>query len=373
MSTGMPQGDNGQYAEQQTQEVPEQQQFSPPQPESPPPEQLAYSAPPPEMGSIREAFKSRGYDTTGFEDDEQFIQTIELGLSQLNDLPQLQQMAQYGQQYLQQASAPQQQQQQYEEPVQEAPPEPVYEEEEVSAWAPPEFDKGWDSLLRVDSRTGTYVPINEHVSPVVAQKANEYRTWLRDQGQRFWNNPYDFMKEGLTDWVADVADSVVEQRMGQQSTNDQVTDFLSQNANRFYMLDQMGNIQYDPNTGQEYLTQEGQALKHYATEARSGGMSDPQRIQEYALGMVERDLYQQGAMQQYYQQQVAQQSQPPQQPAQESFVQGAVQPSYPGYSANRDATVSSAAEAGMAQNENLSFMDMALPELMNMGLVQQTG
>ena len=367
MSTGEIQGDNGQFTEQQL------QQAAPVQPEAPPPEQLAYSAPPPEAASIRDAFKSRGYDTTGFENDDQFIETIESGLAQLNDLPQLQQMAQYGQQYLQQSSAPPQ----YEEPVQEAPPEPVYEEEVAPAWNPPEFDKGWDNLLRVDSGTGTYVPVNEHVNPAVAQKANEYRDWLRGQGQRFWDNPYDFMKEGLSEWVADVADSVVEQRMGQDQTNNQVTDFLADNAERFYVMDQGGNIQYDPNSGEEVLTQQGQALKHYASEARSGGMSEPERIQQYALGMVERDLYAAQANQQYYDQ-MPQQQQYQQQPAPQTFVEGATQqqtsqPGYPGYSPNRDATVASAAEAGMAQNENLSFMDMALPELMNMGLIQQTG
>ena len=365
MSTDQPQGGNGEFVEQQAQ--PEQ----PPAPQ----EQLAYSPPPPGEASIRDAFTTRGYDTTGFESDDQFIETIESGLAQLNELPRLQQMAQYGQQYLQQASTAQPQPE-YEEPIQEAPPEPTYQSEEP--WTPPEFDKGWDNLLRMDSRTGTYVPVNEHVNPVVAQKANEYREWLRNQGQRFWDNPYDFMKEGLSGWVADVADAVVEQRMGQQSTNDQVTDFLATNANRFYVMDQMGNIQYDPNSGEEVLTQQGHALKHYAAEARSGGMTEPERIQSYALGMLERDLYQHGAQQQYYQQ-MAQQSPPPQQAAPEPFVQGAAQPQqpsppgYPGYSPNRDATVSSAAEAGMAQNENLSFMDMALPELMNMGLVQQTG
>ena len=368
MSTGEPQGGNGQVPEAQP-----EQQFQQPAQQAPPPEQLAYSAPPPEPANIRESFAARGYDTSSFENDEQFISTIEQGLAQLNDLPRLQQMAQYGQQYLQQASSPQQPQ------VQEAPPEPVYEYEEEPTWNPPEFDNSWDSLLKVDSRTGMYVPVNEHVNPTVAQKANEYKKWLREQGQEFWNNPYEFMKGGLQDWVADVADAVVEQRLGQQQTNNQVTDFLAQNAQRFYQLDSMGNIQYDPVSGDEMLTQEGHALKHYASEARSAGMHDPATIQQYALGMVERDLYQHGAMQQYYQQQQMAQQQPsPQQAAPQTFVQGAAQqqpsaPGYPGYSPNRDATVASAAEAGMAQNDNLSFMDMALPELMNMGLVQQTG
>ena len=369
MSTDSPQGDNGQFAEQQA-PPPEQQQEAPPQ------EQLAYSAPPPsEAASIRDAFTARGYDTSSFANDDQFIEVIESGLSQLGDLPQLQQMAQYGQQYLQQSSTPQAPQQapQYDEPVQEAPPEPIHQ---GSPWDPPEFDKTWDNLLQVDPRTQQYIPVNEHVNPAVAQKANEYKDWLRSQGQRFWDNPYDFMKEGLSDWVADVADSVIDHRMGQRDTNEQVTGFLAQNADRFYVMDQGGNIQYDPATGDEVLTQQGQALKHYATQARQGGMSAPEAIQQYAMGMLERDLYQQGAQQQYYEQMAQQQSQPPQQTAPETFVQGAAQPSppgYPGYSPNRDATVASAAEAGMAQNDNLSFMDMALPELMNMGLVQQTG
>ena len=368
MSTDQPYGGNGEIPQPEAQQPPMQQ-------EPAPQEQLAYSAPPPEAPSIRDAFASRGYDTTNHGSDDEFIQTIESGLAQLGDLPKLQQMAQYGQQYLQQASS-QPPEPAYEEPeFQEAPPEPVYESD--PAWDPPEFDKTWDNLLRMDSRTGTYVPVNEHVNPAVAQKANEYRQWLRDQGQKFWDEPYEFMKTGLSEWVAEVADGIVDQRMGQRDSNEQVSGFLEDNANRFYALDESGNVQYDPNTGDEILTQEGHALKHYATQARQAGMGEPEAIQQYALGMVERDLYQQQAQQQYYgqmaqQQQLAQQQQ---QQAAPSFVQGVAEPppGYAGYSPNRDATVASAAQANMAQNENLSFMDMALPELMNMGLVQQTG
>ena len=83
--------------------------------------------------------------------------------------------------------------------------------------------------------------------------------------------------------------------------------------------------------------------------------------------MLERDLYANQANQQYY----AQQPQPVQQ--QQTFLQQAAANPYDGWSPNRDGTVQTASEGGMAQNASLSFLDMAMPEMVNMGLVQQTG
>lgn len=368
MSTGTPMPDNSQEIQQP--------QISTEAPQPPVSFEAASTEQPPSTaGGVREAFAARGYDVENFQDDQQFIETIESGLSQLNGLPELQQLAEYGKQFLREQQAPG-------DPVSEAPPESYTDINQAPSgnWQPPEFDPAWDNLLTLDASSGQYIPVNEHVNPTVAQKANEYRDWMKDQGQNFWRNPYEFMQNGLQDWIENTIDNRVGQIASRTKHSEEVDDFLDQNAASLYHLDEAGNIMHDPVTGDESLTPQGLALKSYAEQARSAGMTEPGAIQDYAVGMIERDnlLQHNVQLQQYTQQQYDGQMQQPMTPEQvnqqqkEAFVSRAL-PQGAGYAPNQDATVASAAEAGIPQNGESSFFDMAVPEMMNMGIMPQTG
>ena len=259
-----------------------------------------------------------------------------------------------------------QQQSAWEPPV-DTTPDPA--EPDDAQWNPPEYDERWENLVTLDPETGNYVPINEHVNPNVAHRANEYRNWLKTQGKQFWSNPYEFMKDGLEEWVEEIVDHRVGNAVHQNNVDSNVENFLTQHRDRFYILDGAGNVQLDPQSGQELLTPQGQSLKYHAESARQLGIHDAQSIQAYALNMLERDLYASQANQQYY----AQQQPQHQAPQQQSFLQQAANSGQGNWSPNRDASVQTAAEGGMAQNAGLSFFDMAMPEMVNMGLVQQTG
>lgn len=343
MSTGMPESNNSDYIESPTQAG----------------EQLAYNPPPAEAAEapnpVMNAFRERGYDTAAFGSDQEFIQTLETGLSQVSEIPGLREQI-----------AQQQQQAETQQfmPDMTAASEPSYSTTDAH-WTPPEYDPAWENLVTIDANTGQYVPVNEHVNPEVAQRANDYRGWLKQQGRDFWNNPFDFMKGGLEGWVRDIVTDHVGAAVDQNNTDRNVDSFLASNRDRFYLTDNSGNVQYDPNTGAELLTPQGQSLKHHADEARQLGLHEPNKIQAYALNMLERDLYASQANQQYYAQQPQQQ--------QQTFLQQAAASPSDGWSPNRDGTVQTAGEGGMAQNASLSFLDMAMPEMVNMGLVQQTG
>tara|TARA_R110002051_G_scaffold322703_1_gene413882 strand:- start:516 stop:1553 length:1038 start_codon:yes stop_codon:yes gene_type:complete len=323
-------------------------------------EQLAYTAPPSDAAlppnPVLGAFRERGYDTAAFNDDQQFIQTLESGLSQLSEIPQLKQQLQQ-QTNFNTAPMP-------EPDYAPTAPEPL---DQTQSWDPPEYDEKWESLVTIDPDTGGYVPINEHVNPSVAHRANEYRSWIKGQGKKFWNNPYDFMKDGLQDWVREIVTDEVGGAVHQNNVDNNVGNFLEQNKQRFYVLDQSGAPIVNQETGTEVLTPEGESLRHHAESARDLGIYDADKIQAYALNMLERDLYAQQANQQYYAQSQPQEQRP------QTFLQQAANPGQDSWSPNRDATARTAAEAGVAQNDNASFFEMAMPELMNMGLVQQTG
>ena len=346
MSTGMPeQSGNGEMG----------------QPEPEIREQRAYSPPPPDdinPNPVMTAFRERGYDTSSFSDDQQFVQTLESGLSQLSEMPALRQQIEAAQQ----PSPPTD----YIEPMPSSAPAP--DSTETEAWDPPEYDERWENLVQVDPETGRFIPTSEHVNPNVAHRANEYREWLKSQGKEFWQQPYDFMKKGLGDWVRGIVNDHVDAALYQNNVDGNVENFLETNKSQFYVMDQNGNQVMDPQTGGEMLTPQGQALKGHAEQAKELGIFEPDKIQAYALSMLERDLYAGQANQQYYAQQQAAQQKP------RTFLEEAGPTSgQANWAPNRDATVHSATEGGMAQNDNLSFFDMALPELVNMGLVQQTG
>lgn len=367
MSTDGLMPDNGQEIQQ-----PQINTEAPPPPVSFEEAATQQPAPPTTAAGVREAFAARGYDVQNFQDDQQFIETIESGLSQLNELPQLQQLAEYGKKYLNEQSQG--------EPVSEPPPESYTDINQAPAgnWQPPEFDSAWDNLLTLDESSGQYIPVNEHVNPTVAQKANEYKDWMRDQGQQFWKNPYEFMQNGLQGWIENTIDSRVGQMADRKQYSEEVDHFLDQNAASLYNLDEQGNIMHDPVTGDESLTPQGHALKNYAEQARTSGMRDPREIQKYAVGMLERDSLLQHNVQLQQQQQQQYEMQQPMTPEQvnqqqkETFVSRAL-PQGAGYAPNHDATVASAAEAGIPQNGESSFFDMAVPEMMNMGIMPQTG
>lgn len=347
MSTGMPEQSGNGEAEQPEPEIREQRAYSPPPPEDINP------------NPVMTAFRERGYDTSSFSDDQQFVQTLESGLSQLSEMPALRQQIDAAQQSAAQPS--------YTEPMPSSTEAPEDYQEE-SAWSPPEYDERWENLVQIDPESGQYVPTSEHVNPSVAQRANEYREWLRSQGKEFWQQPYDFMKKGLDGWVREIVNDHVDAALYQSNVDGNVESFLDTNKGRFYVMDQNGRQVMDPKTGGEMLTPEGNALKQHAEQAKEFGIFEPDKIQAYALNMLERDLYAGQANQQYYAQQQAAQQRP------RTFLEEARPTSgQANWAPNRDATVQSATEGGMAQNDNLSFFDMALPELVNMGLVQQTG
>jgi hypothetical protein len=398
MSTGMP-PENGQGQHPAQQAFPQQPVVQQPVAQEPVGlptpsfEQAAMQPPAPQAQApvnnpVMDAFASQGYDVTGFGDDGNFMETIQSGLAQLSDLPRLEELAKYGQEYLRTSSGAQETAPgQVEERAPEPPPE--------SNWQPPEYEESWDNLLRVGD-DGNFIPVSEHVSPVIAQKANQYREWMRDQGQTFWKQPYEFIQNGIEPWVQQQISQGIEKAFSEREVNGEVEDFISENASRLYDLDSNGQIRHDPVTGEERLSAEGAVLKHYAEEARQGGMTDPRAIQDFSVGMLQRDMYmnQQAAHTQamneqadgVMRQQVQQQYTPDQQYAEEqqytpeqinemqkqAFLDRGMQGGS-GYSPNRDASVASAAEAGIPQNRDLSFLEMATPEMVNQGIMPQTG
>ena len=325
--------------------------------------------------SVRQAFAERGYDVSQFQDDATFVQALEQGLA---TIPQMQgQMSQ-----MQNAWLSQQQQArsaQYDEPY--SPPTP--ESAPDRAWNPPEYDQEWDALVKLDQETGQFIPRYQHVNPIVAQKANEYREYLRKEGQRFWQNPHDFKWDGLNDRVEDMVESRVRQAVEGISDRSTARDFLSENQSLFFQLDGQGNRTEDVN-GNELLTPAGHKMQEYAKRLRSSGVTDPKEIRDLASGLLQRDMLETGfgyANQHQQQQHLAQQQYQQQSEYQEpgltepeenqTFLERGLQGAY--HQPNQSGTVYSSGRSGIPQNGDSSFLQLAELEMRERGLLPQNG
>ena len=358
-------------------------------PQQPSPEQAPAPEPPFEQGldeitqhqqpgpqpSDRQAFADWGYDVSQFQDDSTFVQALEQGLA---TIPQMQgQMSQ-----MQNAWLAQQQQDrsaQYEEPY--YPPTP--ESAPASSWNPPEYDQDWDALVKMDPETGQFIPRYQHVNPIVAQKANEYREYLRKEGQRFWENPHDFMWEGLNDRVENMVQARVQDAVEGIRDRSSARDFLDENKSIFFQLDAQGNRMTD-GQGSELLTPAGHKMQEYARRLRSSGVTDPQEIRDLASGLLQRDMLETGigyATPQAQQQQLAYQQYQQQgqyqepgltEPAQnQTFLERGLQGAY--HQPNQSGTIDSSERSGIPQNGDSSFLQLAELEMRERGLLPQNG
>ena len=329
--------------------------------------------------SVRQAFADRGYDVSQFQDDATFVQALEQGLA---TIPQMQgQMDQMQNAWLQQQQ--QDRVAQYEEPYYAPTPESA--PSPGASWNPPEYDPEWDALVTVDQESGQFVPRYKHVNPIVAQKANEYRDYLRKEGQRFWQNPHDFVWDGLNDRVEQMVQDRVSDAVQGIRDRSSARDFLDEHKSIFFQLDSQGNRMTD-SQGNELLTPAGHKMHEYANRLRASGVSDPQEIRELASGLLQRDMLETGlgyANQQYQQQVLAQQQyqqqayQQPQEstltePAQnQTFLERGLQGAY--HQPNQSGTIDSSERSGIPQNGDSSFLQLAELEMRERGLLPQNG
>lgn len=204
----------------------------------------------------------------------------------LADLAQLAQSGQSAQQQLalMQAQAAQQQQ----PPAGGAPAAPTApgapQAEQV-----PEWDPAWNSLVRQDPATGAYVPANVYVSPLAAQKANEYQAFRRRRADQLVTDPMGVIGPQIDQRLTKMRDDikkevrtefVKEQRQAQADAL--ITDFLNKNKTAFTAMGPDGRTPAIGLDGKEVLSPMGQAFAHYASTYKQQFMAtygqEPDRL-----------------------------------------------------------------------------------------------
>jgi hypothetical protein len=203
--------------------------------------------------------------------DEQLL--ADLG-STLSQVQQLQQLAGYGRQYLAQQS---------QQPPASPPapaPAPAAGPATPSATTPqrppaPEWREEWASLVRLDERTGRFVPVDPlAVNPLIVERANEYAAWRRQRAEAMIRDPIGTLRaEGLDDILQQERERIV-QELRQQALEEQQAQeaqrlqeqFLNENRAAFFQLDPIGQPVINPLTGQPVITPRGHAAQQHAAQ-----------------------------------------------------------------------------------------------------------
>lgn len=252
------------------------QQFAPQYPQQPQPQYPAqlpaqpqvpqYGAPylpqqPAPTTALRDSMARDGYSVSQYASDREL----------LADISQIVANGQNAQQQLALLQAQASQQATQQQPAGGAPAQPG------ATGAPqqpqtPEWDPAWNSLVRLDPSTGTYVPANQYISPLAAAKANEYQAFRRQRADQLVTDPMQVIGPQLEQRLTKMRDDlkkevrtefVKEQREAQ--TDALITDFFNKNKTTFTQMGPDGRTPAIGLDGKEVLSPMGQAFAHYAS------------------------------------------------------------------------------------------------------------
>lgn len=243
-----------------------------------PPQQQ--QAPAPQQYTVREAVSRYGYDASGYTNDAEAIRDL---VSKAQQSQQLQQMAQYGHQYLQNAAEfnSWMKEKQAAEAAKSAPAE------KESWWKAPEFDPEWRSKVVRDSN-GNLTTLPGAPPDLINKYSNaiEHRDKFLEQ---FAFDPVGSIKPGIEEVAKNLVEKILGERDARQQEQTFAKDYISQNSSWLHQRDQNGKLVYDQTTGKPALAPYGKAFAHYVAQAASVGIRDENARASYAASLVQRD------------------------------------------------------------------------------------
>jgi len=232
--------------------------------------------------SVRDALANYGLDLRQhFNDDHAALQHL---VSLARRLPEQEQLARYGQEYLRHADKFQswlRSQQEAERSKQQQQP-----------WfKAPEYDPSWLNKLVRDPVSGELRPA-PGAPPDLVQK---YIAWHEHRNSFLDNlakDPIGAIKPGLEEMVKQITSEMIRQNMGQYQEQSRANSFVQQNASWLYETNAEG-VPVRDQSGRPRLSELGQRFGAYVQRAQSMGLVDTASQQEYATAMLERDWFRQ--------------------------------------------------------------------------------
>lgn len=171
---------------------------------------------------------------------------------------------------------------------------------ETPYWSPPEYSESWLNLVRRDEQ-GNLVAL-PGAPPDIVHKILAYDQYQREKMGEFTRHPFKFMDPHIESRAREIAEKVIEERLGKQRDQSTAQQFVAEHANWLYDLDpqtrqpRVHSI-FDPNTGkyrsEPALSQWGKAFASYVQEEdsrqRARGYHDVDEQKNIAMAKVQRD------------------------------------------------------------------------------------
>jgi hypothetical protein len=153
-----------------------------------------------------------------------------------------------------------------------APPQP----QKPKWWDPPQVRDEWKQFIVRDPESGREIIAQD--APLDAQAAiKSYQAYTAQFAKKFVTDPEGTLKPFVEDLVQQKAQEIVQQQLGQYTTQNYVQSLEQQNSDWLYNQD--GSV-----------SNEGLAIQHYIDQAARSGIADPQARWVFATSMLERDL-----------------------------------------------------------------------------------
>lgn len=287
-----------------------------------------------------ERLRGAGINPSAFKDDGQALDFV---LQSIHNVPQLEEMARYGQFYLQHANDFQAYLQQKQQPAPQAPEAPK------PKWQAKEYDRGWKHLLKKDEHGGI-VPISTGIDPTLPQKYLEYHDWQDEQLFKMLQDPRAFFKPLIEEDLAEVETKAYQRAMQDfqqalqvEQQRQQTSQLLQEHNAWLYQRDGQGRTLVDVR-GYPVLSEAGRKYASAVNFAAQSGVTDTGKQHQIGLLAVGPQMQSNGH---------AQPQGDPNQSRRDRFANAGYAPQANG------TTLNQALDPHHAQNERLSFLQLA--------------
>lgn len=239
-----------------------------------------------EFVGVLDYAKSRGLDLSGFKDDQEAIEQL---LNLYQRYPQVEQLARYGNEFLQHQEAFTKYLATQASPGQLPPNQP---QPAKKWWTPPASREEVQQLIKrwyvQDPATGEVKPRPE-APPSAVQKVADYSTFISNWQEKVQHDP----ENAFAGLIKEQAKTVVQDLLQERQVQDAAMSVVNRHAVWMFYA--------DPRTGVPLYgnyTPQGAAFWNHVQQAERKGIHDVHNQEDYALRMLQLDQYQQWYAQQ---------------------------------------------------------------------------
>jgi hypothetical protein len=229
--------------------------------------------------SLRDYLSEAGANVGDLDDRQIAEQWLTQVQRQQQELQEMRTLAAWGRQF-QQHYGPFQQ---YLAQQQGKPQEQQAQQEKLKAlWNLAEYDPDWENHVKTDEN-GNLVPAGPHVAPDLPMKIAQAKKSQREHLLKLLKDPFGLMREGLSDWVKEQAQAVVQQHLGGYHQHSSMERFLeSPQADWMFAKDEAGQ--------RAGLNDFGYRFAALTNELQQSGVYDPEKQKELAIRMLANQI-----------------------------------------------------------------------------------